>query len=559
MTAAVPGHRSGSGVSATGVSATGPGAPSGGQATPGLPIGPKPMPRRFHQARWDEPIIFELSTPGARGVLPPATEPAITEVVGDPAAALPPGVRRAAPPALPELSQLHVVRHYERLSQENLGADLNVDVGQGTCTMKYSPKVNDRLVRDHRLAELHPLQDPSTVQGVLEILWRLEQLLAEISGMDRVTLQPGAGSAAIWTNVSMIRAYHAARGDRARDEVITTIFSHPSNAACAKVAGYRVITLYPDADGYPDLDALRAAVSPRTAALLITNPEDTGIYNPRIADFVRVVHEVGGLAAYDQANANGLLGITRARAAGFDLCHYNLHKTFSTPHGSGGPGAGACGVTTELARFLPRPLVERGPDGFHLDDDRPHSIGKVRPWYGVAANLVRAYAWIMSLGAEGLREVAETAVLNNNYLMRRVLEIRGLAAPYATGRRRIEQVRYSWEELARDTGVHSEEIGYRAADFGTHYWTSHHPYVVPEPMTLEPTESYSRADLDEYAAILATIAEEAYRDPDLVRGAPYRSTIHHIDHEPLDDPARWAVTWRAYRRKHGADGAPPAP
>ena len=517
---------------------------------PALPIGPKPIPRRFHQARWDEPIIFELSTPGARGVLPPATEPGITALVGDPAAALPAGVRRSAPPALPELSQLHVVRHYTRLSQENLGADLNIDVGQGTCTMKYSPKVNDRFARDPRIADLHPLQDLSTVQGVLEIAWRLERLLAEISGMDRVTLQPGAGSAAIWTNVSMIRAYHASRGDTARDEVVTTIFSHPSNAACAKVAGYKVITLYPDADGYPDLDALRAAVSDRTAALLITNPEDTGIFNPRIEDFVRVVHEAGGLACYDQANANGLLGVTRARDTGFDLCHFNLHKTFSTPHACGGPGAGACGVTSELARFLPRPTVEFDGSAYRLDDDRPESIGKVRPWYGVVPNLVRAYAWIMSLGAEGLREVAEIAVLNNNYLMQRVLEIRGLSAPFAAGKRRIEQVRYSWDEMTRETGVHSEEVGFRAADFGAHYWTSHHPFVVPEPMTLEPTESYSRADLDEYAAILRTIAAEAYADPAFVHGAPYQSTIHRIDHEPLDDPERWAVTWRAYRRKH---------
>jgi glycine dehydrogenase subunit 2 len=531
---------------------------AGVAGAPGLPIGPKPMPRRFHQARWDEPIIFELSTPGARGVLPPETEAGISALVGNPAATLPPGVGRAAPPALPELSQLHVVRHYERLSQENLGVDLNVDVGQGTCTMKYSPKVNDRFARDPRVADLHPLQDPSTVQGVLEIMWRLERMLAEISGMDRVTLQPGAGSAAIWANVSMIRAYHASRGDTARDEVVTTIFSHPSNAACAKTAGYKVITLYPDADGYPDLDALRAAVSPRTAALLITNPEDTGIFNPRIEDFVRVVHEVGGLASYDQANANGLLGITRARDAGFDLCHFNLHKTFSTPHACGGPGAGACGVTAELARFLPRPTVERDGTTYRLDDDRPDSIGKIRPWYGVVPNLVRAYAWIMSLGAAGLREVAETAVLNNNYLMQQVLEIRGLSAPFAPGRRRVEQVRYSWEELTRDTGVHSEEIGYRAADFGTHYWLSHHPFVVPEPMTLEPTESYSRADLDEYAAILRTIAEEAYADPDFVHGAPYRSTVHRIDHEPLDDPERWAVTWRAYRRKHPAPDPSPA-
>ncbi|MFJ6378573.1 aminomethyl-transferring glycine dehydrogenase subunit GcvPB [Kitasatospora sp. NPDC092039] len=520
----------------------------------GRPVDPriaaKPALRRFHQARWDEKLVFELGTPGERGVLPPLPEPAVTAAVGDPAERLPAALRRGTPPALPELGQQQVLRHYLRLSQENLGADLNVDVGQGTCTMKYSPKVNDAFVRDPRIAALHPAQDASTVQGVLELVHRLEQALKEVSGMDRVSLQPGAGSAAIWTNVSVIRAYHAARGElEQRDEVVTTAFSHPSNAACARTAGFRVVTLHPDADGYPDIEALRAAVGPRTAALLITNPEDTGIYNPRIAEFVRIVHEAGGLCAYDQANANGILGITRAREAGFDLCHFNLHKTFSTPHACGGPAAGACGVTAELAPHLPRPTVEFDGERYFLDDDRPDSVGKIRPYLGVVPNLVRAYAWITALGAEGLRAAAETAVLNNNYLLHHVRRIRGVSVPYAEGRPRVEQVRYSWQRLNEDTGLHSEDLGYRAADFGTHYWTSHHPHVVPEPMTLEPTESYSRADLDEYAAILAEVAREAYEDPETVRTAPHNSTVHRIRHEPLDDPALWAVSWRAYRRK----------
>ena len=315
-----------------------------------------------------------------------------------------------------------------------------------------------------------------------------------------------------------------------------------------------MITLYPDEDGYPDLEALKAAVSERTAALLITNPEDTGIFNPRIEEFVDVVHQAGGLCSYDQANANGILGITRAREAGFDLCHFNLHKTFSTPHGCGGPGAGASGVTAELAPFLPSPTVGFNGERYYLDYDRPDSIGKVGPFYGVAPNMLRAYAWIMSLGADGLREAAEISVLNNNYLMNRVLEIQGVSAPYAAGRRRIEQVRYSWEELAEQTGIHSEEIGIRVADFGTHYWTSHHPFVVPEPMTLEPTESYSKEDLDEYAAILEHISQEAYSDPEVIRNAPHNSTVHKTDHEVLDDAQQWAVTWRAYLRKTGQEG-----
>jgi glycine dehydrogenase subunit 2 len=512
--------------------------------------GGKPNLRRFHQARWDEPIIFELSRQGQRGILVPQVEDEIRNQVGDVLAALPAKMRRQRPPKLPELSQSQVVRHYLRLSQENLGTDLNIDVGQGTCTMKYSPKINEQLVRMPQMADLHPLQDEGTVQGILEIMYRFEGMLQGISGMDRFSLQPGAGSAAIYTNASIIRAYHEARGEAdQRDEIITTIFSHPSNAACAKTAGFKIITLYPDEDGYPDLAALKAAVSKRTAGLMITNPEDTGIFNPRIKEFVQVVHQVGGLCSYDQANANGILGITRARDAGFDLCHFNLHKTFSSPHGCGGPAVGATGVTQELARFLPVPLVEFDGNRYDLNYDLPDSIGKIGPFYGVAPVVLRAYAWVMSLGAEGLREVAEIAVLNNNYLLKKVLEIPGASAPYARGKRRIEQVRYSWEELTRETGVHSEEIGLRAADFGVHYWTSHHPFIVPEPCTLEPTESYSKDELDEYAAILAHVANEARTNPEMVKTAPHNSTIHTIDHTPLDDPSQWAMTWRAYLRK----------
>ncbi|NQU29784.1 MAG: aminomethyl-transferring glycine dehydrogenase subunit GcvPB [Anaerolineae bacterium] len=516
------------------------------------PIAKKPSPRRFHQARWDEPVIFELSQTGQRGVLLPPVEAEIEKQVGNPAQELPEALRRKKPPALPEMSQNQVLRHYVRVSQETLGVDLNIDIGQGTCTMKYNPKINDQLASTPKLTELHPLQDEVTVQGILEIIYRLEGMLKEISGMDRVSLQPGAGSAAIYTNICMIRAYHASRGDaQQRDEVITTIFSHPSNAAAAKVAGYKVITLYPDPDGYPDLEALKAAVSDRTAALLITNPEDTGIFNPHIQEFVDVVHQVGGLCFYDQANANGILGITRAREAGFDACHFNLHKTFSTPHGCGGPGAGASCVTDALAPFLPVPTVEFDGQKYSLDYNRPQSIGKVRPFYGVTPNILRAYAWIMSLGADGLREVSEVAVLNNNYLLKKVLEIRGVSAPYAKGKHRIEQVRYSWEKLTAETGIHSEEMAVRIADFGMHFWTSHHPFVVPEPMTLEPTEAYSKADLDEYVAVLRQMAEEAYTNPEIIKTAPHNSTVHHTHHDPFDDPDEWAVTWRAYLRKTG--------
>jgi len=233
------------------------------------------------------------------------------------------------------------------------------------------------------MAEIHPLQDEDTVQGILEIMYRFERMLKEISGMDRFSFQSQAGSQSIYTCAAIMRAYHQANGEASqRDEVITTIFSHPSNAACAKVTGYKVITLYPDEDGYPDLIALKEAVSERTAGLMITNPEDTGIFNPKITEFVKVVHDAGGLCFYDQANANGILGITRARDAGFDMCHFNLHKTFATPHGCGGPGGGAAGVSKELAKFLPVPVVGCDGSRYFLDYDRPDSIGKIRSFYG---------------------------------------------------------------------------------------------------------------------------------------------------------------------------------
>lgn len=513
----------------------------------------QPKLRRFHQASWDEPMIFDLGRPGERGVLPPRVEDEVRAAAGDVVEELPARLRRSTPPALPEVAQPQVVRHYLRLSQENLGLDFNVDIGQGTCTMKYSPKINERFARMAKLTAVHPLQPTETAQGILEVLYRFEKILCEVSGMDRFSLQPGAGSAAIYGAASIIRAFHADRGEaERRREIITTIFSHPSDAACAKAAGFDIVTLYPDEDGYPDFDALKAAVSERTAGLMVANPEDTGIYNPRIAEWVQVVHDAGGLCFYDQANANGILGITRARDAGFDLCHFNLHKTFSTPHGCGGPGAGALGAAEHLEAYLPTPLVTFDGERYGLDHDRPQSIGKLRAFYGVAGAVLKAYSWVMSLGAEGLLEASEIAVLNNNYLLKQMREIPGVEAPYAEGRHRIEQVRYSWQELCTETGVSSEDIGLRAADFGVHYWTSHHPFVVPEPCTLEPTESFSKADLDEYAAILRHVAHEARTDPDLVKTAPHNSTVHRADHEPLDDPSQWAITWRAYLKKRDA-------
>jgi len=508
--------------------------------------------RPFHQASWNEPIILEQTSPGERGYVPPPVEPELAATV-DGISAFPAELRRTRPPSLPELSQPQVLRHFLRLSQETLGQDVNIHLGLGTCTMKYSPKLNEQLIRSHKVADLHPEQDDETVQGILRAIWEFERTLCEISGMDRFSFQPGGGSQAVYANAAMIHAYHAARGETQRDEIVTTIYSHPCDGAGPSTAGFKVITVYAGDRGYPDLDAIKAAVSDRTAGLMITNPEDTGIFNPDIDEIVKIVHDAGGLCHYDQANANGILGITRARDAGFDLCQFNLHKTFGSPHCSMGMPVGASGVTAELARFLPSPTVQRGDDGrFFLDHDRPDSIGKVRAYHGVPATVVRSHAWVLSLGAEGLREVAEVAVLNNNYLGKRVAAIPGIEISYAQGNteHRLEQIRYSLVKMRDETGIGTLDVARRTTDFGVaQYFPSHEPWVIEEPMTLEPAESVSRIDLDEYAAILARISAEAHTEPDVIRTSPHRSTVHQIEAEGLEEADRWALTWRAWTRK----------
>ena len=511
----------------------------------------KIKPRDFHQAKWNEEIIFQLHTEGQTGVLVPNVDEEIEKSAGDVSSFLPENMIRRTPPALPEVSQMRVLKHYLRLSQQCLGADFNIDIGQGTCTIKYNPKINEVLAASEKAADIHPLQDESTVQGALEIMYKLDLFLRQISGMDKFSLQPSSGSAAILGMASVIQKYHSLHGQAdKRDEIITTIFSHPSDAAVAAVKGYKVITIYQDEDGLPDMQAFKKAVSERTAGLLITNPEDTGIFNPRISQFTKIVHDAGGLCGYDQANANGILGITRAREADFDLCFFNLHKTFAGPHGCGGPAAGALGAKKELADFLPVPVVDYDSKNYFLNYDLPNTIGKTRAFYGVWPVILKAYAWVMSLGAEGLKEAANIAVLNNNYLLEKIKKIKGASAPYAPGRHRIEQVRYSWEKLTEDTGITTEDVTYRMADFGFHLWSSHHPFVVPQPFTIEPTESYSKAELDEYLATLEHIVAEAYENPEKVKNAPYNSVVHKIDTSTLDDPEKWAITWRAYLKKH---------
>ena len=509
-----------------------------------------PKVRKFQSPVWSEPVILEMGRKGERGILIPETDDAIKTQVGEAQSLIPQNMRRKKAPDLPEVGQPQVLRHFLHLSQMCLGMETNIDA-EGTATMKYSPKVNEALARLPEMAEIHPCQDEDTVQGILEIIYKLDLFLREISGMDHFSFQAPSGSMATYTHANVLKAYHAAKGEGTqRDEIITTIFSHPCNAATSATVGFKVITLMPRKDGYPDYDALKAAVSNRTAGLMITNPEDTGLYNPRIKEFTDVVHEAGGLCFYDQANGNGILGITRAKEAGFDACHFNLHKTFSSPHGSFGPGNGAYGVREELSKFLPKPVVVYDGEKYHLDYDRPDSIGKVREFHGNIPAVLRAYAWIMSLGAEGLLEVAHTAVLNNNYLTKMLQHIKGTKRYYAPDEYRLEQERWSWETLTEDTGVGTMDIQRRMVDYGLQsFFMSHHPWIVPEPFTPEFCESYSVDDMEYWCAVLKKISDEAYSDSELVKSSPHRSPIHLVNYENLDKPEKWAMTWRAYLKK----------
>ena len=506
----------------------------------------------FHAARWNEALISELSEDGARGIVPPAVDAEIAAAVGDVAASLPPGARRAAPPDLPEVTQHRVLRHFLRLSQMCMGFDVTTDM-MGTCTMKYSPKAHEHIARGAKLADLHPLQGVDSLQGLLELMYRFNRIMCEISGMDEFTFQPASGAQGIYTNACLIRAYHESRGDLGkRDEIITTSFSHPADAATPAVAGFKVITLMPGEMGFAGVDALKAAISDRTAGLMLTNPEDTGQYNPNIRQFVDLVHEAGGLCAYDQANGNPLLGVVRAGDTGFDMCQFNLHKTFSAPHGSLGMGCAAVGVKEYLRKFLPRPLVaEDGGGGYRLDYDQGEGIDKIRAFIGNVHAVLKAYSWVMSLGAEGLRAVAETAVLNNNYMLTKMRGVRGVTIPWpANNYPKLEQVRYSFEKMFAETGVTSHDVIDRMVDFGVqHCMPSHVPMLVPEPFTVEPGESLTVAEMDQMLAALQAISEEAYSDAEKAQGGPYNASTTRIDGDVPEDPDCWAFTYRGYQRK----------
>ncbi|MCL6453184.1 MAG: aminomethyl-transferring glycine dehydrogenase subunit GcvPB [Alicyclobacillus sp.] len=466
--------------------------------------------------RGELPLIFERSQPGRRAYTLPDLD-----VPGDNLDDIAPFVRQEVP-NLPELSEVDVVRHFTALSTRNHGVDSGF-YPLGSCTMKYNPKRNERAARLPGFAEIHPLQPESTVQGALELLYQLQLDLAEITGMDAVSLQPAAGAQGEWTGLMMISAYHRASGQH-RDKVIVPDSAHGTNPASVTMAGMKAITIPSNPDGSVDLDALRSVVGPDTAALMLTNPSTLGLFEQHIAEIAEIVHAAGGLLYYDGANANAILGYARPGDMGFDVVHLNLHKTFSTPHGGGGPGAGPVGVKRALEPYLPRPLVVRSEAGFRLDWDRPQSIGKVKGFFGNFGVLVRAYAYIRTLGPDGLKRVSEHAVLSANYLMRRLAEAYDLPFDAVCKHEFVLSGRRQ-----KKHGVRTLDIAKRLLDFGVHPPTIYFPLIVEECLMVEPTETESKETLDAFAEIMLQIAREAETQPERVTSAPHDTVVGRLD------------------------------
>ncbi|MDR7465882.1 MAG: aminomethyl-transferring glycine dehydrogenase subunit GcvPB [Armatimonadota bacterium] len=467
----------------------------------------------------DFPVIFELSTPGRIGASYP--EP---DVPRRPLNALLPADQiRQVPPGLPEVSELDVVRHYTRLSHRNFSIDEGF-YPLGSCTMKYNPKIHEDAARLPGFSRLHPYTMPEDAQGALELIWELEQALAEISGMDRVTFQPAAGAHGELTGILMIRAYFEARGER-RTKVIVPDSAHGTNPATAAMAGYQVITVKSDARGNLDVQALREAMDSSVAAIMLTNPNTLGLFEEHIVEVEEIVHGRGGQMYLDGANFNAILGVTRPGDQGFDVMHMNLHKTFSTPHGGGGPGAGAVGVKAHLVPFLPVPVVEKEGDRFRLDYDRPQSIGKIRAFYGNFGNLIRAYAYIRSMGADGLRQVAETAVLNANYVLARLRDRFDL--PY--DRLCKHEFVLSGTRQKKQYGVTTRDMAKRLLDYGFHAPTIYFPLIVDEAIMIEPTETESKRTLDEFIEAMRAIDREAQENPQIVHDAPHTTPVRRLD------------------------------
>jgi len=467
-----------------------------------------------------EPLIFAHSRPGRR---------AVAQAPGDAARAdVPAAFRRREAPRLPEVSELGAVRHYTRLSRLNFSIDTNF-YPLGSCTMKYNPRACNTLAMLPGFLNRHPLAPDSTGQGFLSCMWELQEILREVTGMKAVSLTPMAGAQGEFAGVAMIRAYHVSRGDAHRDEIIVPDAAHGTNPATATMCGCKVIEIPTGPDGDVDLDALKAAVGPNTAGIMLTNPSTVGVFDRKILEMSKVVHAAGGLLYYDGANLNAILGKVRPGDMGFDVIHMNLHKTFSTPHGGGGPGSGAVGVNERLAPFLPVPVVARDGERFRwvTEDERPLSIGRLSAFMGNAGVLLRAYVYARMLGREGMPRVAEFATLNANYLMARLRDA-GFQLAYPD-RRASHEFIVTLKRQAKELGVTAMDFAKRLLDFEIHAPTTYFPLLVPECLLIEPTETESKEALDAFVAAMAEILAEAHSEPDKLKGAPYTTPVRRLD------------------------------
>ncbi len=460
-------------------------------------------------------LLYEKGAPG-RGL-------SILPRLDVPEAEIPAEHTRNTAPRLPRLSETEISRHYTALAGRTHGVNDGF-YPLGSCTMKYNPKIDDEMAALPGFTGIHPLQPESDAQGCLEVLFRLREILCEVTGMADMTFQPAAGAHGEQTGLLMIKAYHKARGDFARTKVIVPDSAHGTNPASAAMAGMTVVSIPSGPDGCVDLDALSRAVGPDTAGLMLTNPNTLGIFDHNILTITRIVHKAGGLCYYDGANLNAVMGVVRPGDMGFDVVHLNLHKTFATPHGGGGPGAGAVGVKECLAPFLPGPQVEKTKDGYRFVTPEK-SIGQVKAFYGNFLVLVRALTYAMTLGADGMPLAAATAVLNANYMMKK---LRG-AFDMASGDICMHEFVMSLERLKKETGVSALDVAKAMLDEGMHPPTMYFPMIVHEALMVEPTETESRETLDEAVAVLLQIHARAYSDPEGVKACPVKAPIGRPD------------------------------
>jgi glycine dehydrogenase subunit 2 len=463
-------------------------------------------------------LIYEKSQPGRRASGLPCYDNL------PPPAELPEELRRTDPPRLPEVPEFELIRHFTELSMRNFGVDTGF-YPLGSCTMKYNPRINERLAALPGFARLHPLQEEEGAQGALELMWRLQGILAEVTGLDAVSLQPAAGSQGELTGLLLVRAYFAARNESAqRRKVVIPDTAHGTNPASVTMAGYELTPVRTDPRGNIDVDDLRAKVDEGTAALMLTNPSTLGLFDENIEEIERIFHGAGALMYYDGANLNAVCGLSRPGDMGFDIVHINLHKTFSQPHGGGGPGGGPVAVRGMLEPFLPVPAVVRRQDGFGLDFDRPQTIGKVRGFTGPFGVFVRSYAFLRMWGPR-LREMSETAVLNANYVLARLKEAYDL--PF--DRVCMHEFVLSARTLKREHGCTALDVAKRLMDYGFHPPTIYFPLVVPEALMIEPTETEAKETLDAFCEAMLAIVREAAEDPELLKEAPHQRPVKRLD------------------------------